>query len=72
MCNQEMGEKQAKDERVIWIIHPVQHRIHKLTQVVANASLEHPSSDRVQELEQQSEESCQEIERLTVIFGQFQ
>ena len=41
-------------------------------QAMANVSLEHPSSNRVQELEQQEEESCQEIERITPIFGQFQ
>ena len=39
---------------------------------MANASLEHPSFDRVQELEQQAEESQWEIERITPIFGQFQ
>ena len=72
MRNQEMAEKQAEAERVTGLIQPVQQRIHELTQVVANASLEHPSSDRVQELEQQAEEARREIERLTPIFGQFQ
>ena len=41
-------------------------------QAVENASLEHPSSNQVQELEQQEEEARREIERLTPIFGQFQ
>ena len=39
---------------------------------MANESLEHPSSNRVQELEKQAEEARRETERLTPIFGQFQ
>ena len=72
MHNKETTEKQAEAERVTELILPIQQRIHKFMQALANTSLEHPSSDRVQELEQQVEESCLEIERLTPIFGQFQ
>ena len=52
MHNKETTEKQAKAKRVTGLIHHVQKRIHELTQAVANESLEHPSSDQVQELEQ--------------------
>ena len=72
MHNDDTIEKQAKAERVTRLIHPIQQRIHELMQAGANESLEHPSSNRVQELEKHAEEACWEIERLTPIFMQFQ
>ena len=51
MRNKEMTEKQAEAKRVTRLIQLVQHRINEFTQELANTSLEHPSSDRVQELE---------------------
>ena len=72
MCNKESTEKQAEAERVTGLIQPVQQQINEFTQALANTLLEHPSTDIVQELEQQVDEACQEIKQLTPILAQFQ
>ena len=53
------------------LIQPIQQRIHEFTHALASTSFEHPSCDRVQELEQQADETWWEIERITPILAQF-
>ena len=72
MRNKETVEQQVKAERITKLIQPVQQRIHEFTHALSSTSLKHPSNSSVQELEQQAEEACQDIERTTPILAQFQ